>query len=149
MDQVVYVLLRKDLPSLNPGKAAAQVHHAGVQMMAKYGHYETMQSYKQQADGFGTTIVLGSTLYGINSMLDFTSESIWLRGRVLDPSYPFIVPNMEIADLIPQNQDTKIVKTYEDGRVLMVRPETTCAWFYGDKDDIGFTSLFKNFELYP
>ena len=35
-DLAVYILSRNDLPSLNPGKAMAQIHHAGVQMMSKY-----------------------------------------------------------------------------------------------------------------
>ena len=29
-DLAVYVLVRTDIPSMNPGKAMAQVHHAGV-----------------------------------------------------------------------------------------------------------------------
>jgi peptidyl-tRNA hydrolase len=44
-DLAVYILARTDLPSMNPGKMAAQVHHAGVQMMGKHGKDQLVQEY--------------------------------------------------------------------------------------------------------
>ena len=66
-DLAVYVLVRNDLPSLTAGKAMAQVHHAGVQMMSKY--FDNKVDVREYvdigilhgADHFNTTIVLGAS----------------------------------------------------------------------------------------
>ena len=59
------------------------------------------------------------------------------------------VENMEIARLIPQDDATKIIKVMDNGKVLMVRPEVTCAWFVGDRNDTRFRSLFDGLDLHP
>lgn len=156
-DLAVYVLARTDLPSMNPGKMAAQVHHAGVQMVAKHGKRQMVQDYT--ADGilqgavyFNTTIVLGATLYDIiqrGQMAEAAGEDVVVFNTVTDPSYPFFVENTEIAALIPQTETTKAVKYMADGRVLMVREEVTCAWFLGDRNDARFTSIFEGLGLHP
>jgi len=154
---VVYVLLRTDLPSMNPGKAAAQVHHAGVQMMAKHGKRQLVQDYikdgiQQGAVYFNTTLVLGATLDDIiqrGQMADATGEDVVVFNTVVDPSYPFFVENTEIAGLIPQTDTTKVVKHLTNGKVLMVREEVTCAWFVGDRNDVRFRGLFEGLDLHP
>jgi hypothetical protein len=156
-DYAVYVLVRNDLPSLNPGKMAAQVHHAGVQMMAKHSKHSLVKSYLkygklQGADQFNTTIVLAAGLQDIvKAHTTLTKPMKWLSWCVVDPSYPFMVDNMEIAALIYGNQTLKthIVKTMDDGRVLMTREELTCAWFLGNRNDEKFKALFTGLSLYP
>ena len=156
-DLAVYVLLRTDLPSMNPGKAAAQVHHAGVQMMAKHGKRKLVQDYvdagiEQGAVYFNTTLVLGATITDIiqrGQAACVAGEDVVVFNTVTDPSYPFFVENMEIASLIPQDDKTKIIKTMDDGRVLMVREEVTCAWFCGDRNDVRFRCLFEGLNLHP
>ena len=156
-DLAVYVLLRNDLPSMNPGKAAAQVHHAGVQMMAKHGFDDLVEEYlelgvKQGADSFNTTIVLGATAEQmaacINSAAGFLDSQV-VYDRVNDLSYPFFVESMEIANLIPQDDAIKIIKVMENGKVLMVRPEITCAWFLIDRNNASARSLFDGLNLHP
>jgi hypothetical protein len=155
-DLVVYVLLRTDLPSMNTGKAAAQVHHAGVQMMSKHHLHVLVQKYLQMgvdqgADFFNTTIVLGASLDQIREALYTTKgyiQSDIVADVVTDPSYPFFVESAEIANLIPESIATAI-KTMPDGKVLMVREEVTCAWFCGDRNDPRFRAIFDGMSLHP
>jgi Peptidyl-tRNA hydrolase PTH2 len=156
-DLASYILLRTDLPSMNPGKAAAQVHHAGIQMMAKHGTCQLVQEYvtygiAQGADYFNTTLVLGATLTDIvqrRQVAGAAGKDVAVYDTVTDPSYPFFVENMEVASLIPQDAAIKIVKVMENGKVLMVRPELTCAWFVGDRNDIRFRCIFDGLNLHP
>lgn len=156
-DLAVYVLARTDLPSMNSGKLAAQVHHAGVQMMAIHSLHILVQEYvnlglEQGADHFNTTIVLGATGPQITGIMDAALgklKSEIAYGRVIDPSYPFFVESMEIANLIPQDDAIKIIKVMENGKVLMVRPELTCAWFLIDRNNASSRSLFDGLNLHP
>jgi len=155
-DLVVYVLLRTDLPSMNPGKAAAQVHHAGVQMMAKHGKRKLVQDYvadgvEQGAVYFNTTLVLGATLTDIiqrGQAAGAAGDDVVVFNTVTDPSYPFFVENSEVADLIPESV-ARAIKQMPDGRILMVREEVTCAWFVGDRNDVRFRCLFDGLDLHP
>ena len=52
-DLAVYVLVRNDLPSMNPGKAMAQVHHAGVQMMFNHATNPLVKEYVQSGNAQG------------------------------------------------------------------------------------------------
>jgi hypothetical protein len=154
---VCYILVRTDLPSMNPGKAMSQCHHAGVQMVVKHSLHILVQEYvnlglEQGADHFNTTIVLGATGPQITGIMDAVLgklKSEIAYDRVIDPSYPFFVESMEIANLIPQDDATKIIKVMDNGKVLMVRPELTCAWFVGDRNDVKFTSIFEGLSLHP
>lgn len=154
-DLAVYILARTDLPSLNPGKLAAQVHHCGVQMMAQHGGRLKVQDYvadgnAQGAVHFNTTIVLGATLTNILARgvaAEAAGEHVVLFNTVTDPSYPFLVENSEVADLIPEHV-AKGIKQLPDGRVLMVREEVTCAWFLGDRNDPEFRALFDGLDLH-
>lgn len=155
-DLVVYILLRTDLPSMNPGKAAAQVHHAGVQMMAKHGKRKLVQDYvadgvAQGAVYFNTTLVLGATLTDITQRgqaAGAAGDDVVVFNTVTDPSYPFFVENSEVADLISESV-ARAIKQMPDGRVLMVREEVTCAWFCGDRNDVRFRCLFDGLDLHP
>lgn len=156
-DLAVYVLVRNDLPSMNPGKMAAQVHHAGVQMMAQHGKRQLVQDYinyglSAGAVYFNTTLVLSATLADIiqcGQEAENAGDDVVVFNTVTDPSYPFLVENMEIANLIPQTETTQIIKVLDNGKVLMVREEVTCAWFVGDRNDERFRSLFLGLDLHP
>jgi hypothetical protein len=155
-DYTVYVLVRNDLPSLNSGKAQAQVHHAGTQMMSKYQDHDMVKDYvnwgiSQGADHFNTTIVLAANLdqiRDVNLKCAFLDKDRVISDQIIDPSYPFFVENTEIAGLIPQDDVTRVVHHMPDGRVCMVRPEITCAWYLGDRNNSEFTSLFDGLELH-
>ena len=154
-DLAVYVLVRTDLPSMNAGKAMAQVHHAGVQMMAQYGGRLKVQDYvsdgnAQGAVYFNTTLVLGATLTDIQErtqQAQAAGDHVVLFNTVTDPSYPFFVENGEVADLIPESV-AKAVKQMSNGKILMVREEVTCAWFLGDRNNPAFRVLFDGLDLH-
>lgn len=156
-DLVVYLLVRTDLPSLNPGKAMSQCHHAGVQMVGKHGNRKLVKDYihngrLQGAVYFNTTIVLGATIDDIarcGKAAENAGEDVTVFNTIEDPSYPFFVESMEIANLIPQDDRIKIIKTTDNGRVLMERPEITCAWYLGDRNNLEFKSIFNGLNLYP
>lgn len=152
----VYVLVRTDLPSLNSGKGMAQVHHAGVQLVSKYGAQQLVRDYitqgiQQGADNFNTTLVLGATLDDIircAQEAENAGDDVVVFNTVTDPSYPFLVQNGEVADLIPETV-AQAVKQMPDGKILMVRSEVTCAWFLGDRNSARFRVLFDGLDLHP
>lgn len=155
-DLTVYVLVRTDLPSLNSGKGMAQVHHSGVQMMAKHNLHMLVQQYiqtgvAQGADHFNTTIVKGARLDQITSILDQAAghlKSEIVFDHIVDPEYPFLVQNHEVADLIPETV-AQAVKQIPNGNILMVRRELTCAWFLGSTSNPQFHMLFDQLDLHP
>lgn len=150
---VTYILARSDLPSLNPGKLAAQVHHAGVQMMSKYNKSPLVKEYinsgiKNDADHFNTTLVLSATFDDIhNAAKAMKNLNNVEYGMVIDPSYPFYVENDEIANLVRSSK--YIHQVVPNGKVLMTRSELTCAWFLGDKNDDTFIDNFLRLPLHP
>lgn len=156
-DLAVYVLVRNDLPSMNPGKAMAQVHHAGVQMIIKHHDHPLVQEYvalgiEQGADNFNTTLALAANLSDIQLNMREAATldpHTVVAGVVTDPSYPFFVENEEIAQLIPETDSVKRIRVLDDGRVLMVRPEITCAWFLGDRNNSEFRIMFGSLSLHP
>jgi len=152
----VYVLVRNDLPSLNPGKAMSQCHHAGVQMVSKHFNNQLVNDYLADgkpngADSFNTTLVMAANynqiVDTINKASQWSSDTIDY-GMVVDPSYPFVVDE-EISRLIPQTNTTKIVKVLDNGKVLMVREELTCAWVLIDRNYVSARSLFDGLNLHP
>lgn len=157
MKLVAYLLMRTDLPSMNPGKAMAQAFHAGNQIVEYYKTIspkgERITDYFSDgrmhgADNFNTCITLGVTLqqleyaYANAQALHATVSSL-----VVDPSYPFLV-DREVAALIPLTT-ARVEVECDNEKVLMTRREVTCAWFIGDKDDPTFTGLFADLSLHP
>lgn len=146
-DLAVYVLVRNDLPSMNPGKAMAQVHHAGVQMMSKYQDDTMVREYlatgiDNKADHFNTTLVLSASLTQIENalriaqMFDTVCDAIW------DPTYPFIVDS-ELAPFLEENPNlTKVSDT------LFVREEITCGWILMDRNVPYLRSIVAAFPLH-
>ena len=151
-DLAVYILSRNDLPSLNPGKAMAQIHHAGVQMMSKYHKSPLVREYissgiKNGADHFNTTLVLSGQWLDIKMTLKEVERLPNTEcGIVVDPSYPFFVDDDEIANLIDKAEN---IGRASNGKILMTRKEWTCAWFLGDRNDINFKDKFMRYPLHP
>lgn len=156
-DLVVYLLVRTDLPSMNSGKAMAQVHHAGVQMAANCKDSTLFMNYledgvKAGANSFNTTLSLGATLNDIETIFTRAMHNLPTInlefGQVIDPSYPFVL-DAEVADLLSSNPLVKFEKSLDGGKVLFTRHETTCAWFLGDRNDDNFRNLFSTLNLHP
>lgn len=152
-DLAVHVLVR-DFISMNPGKAMAQVHHAGVQMMGRYANHCLVKEYidtgmAQGASWFNTTLVLRAGERDIGDVvMKIKDVPNTLCGSVVDPSYPFAADS-EMASLLLRDPRIARVKTFDTGMVLLTREELTCAWFLGDRDDLNFRDLFAKFPLHP
>lgn len=118
-DQILYIIMRTDLASMNPGKGMAQSSHA-YGALKKYikdnpGTRQAFLSWMSQTpQEFGTTIVLGGTLAEIHEAL---AKLWWLNvpvaaGWVHDDTYPI-----------------------RDGDVTHLIPLDTCAFILGTKTD--------------
>lgn len=117
MNPVLYIFMRSDLDSLNPGKGMAQACHAAnmAQELAQLGSSEMKALWKLWcADRmFGTTIVLDAPLWKINFIKMLKPQKGFISGVVTDPTYP-----------IRDGEQTHLV-------VL-----DTCAFVFGDADFI-------------
>jgi len=126
----LYILMRNDIASMNPGKAMAQACHAANQFVHEYGDNEDVKHWQKEGKGFGTTIVLSvdSPTFK-DTMMKAMQLGVRTRGLVFDTTYPFIT-NKEIAELIPTEKLSAPSIFKEDGRVVMFRNELTCGYLF-------------------
>jgi len=101
-DPVLYILMRSDMASLNPGKAMAQAAHAANQMVyeafsgkANSKTISAVEKWQKQANGFGTTIVLDvGGEYDLQTLMvqfDMSSNnSDFFYNITVDPEYPLV-----------------------------------------------------------
>lgn len=95
MTPKLYIVMRKDLPDMNPGKAMAQSAHAQADFEAwtrviaqQADQYpELLDEFSAWKEGrnFGVTLVFHETLSTINSIIGNTTFS----GVTVDPTYPW------------------------------------------------------------
>lgn len=149
--QRLYVIIRSDLESMTPGKAAAQVGHASTQAALRMCMVSTggkpdihFAAWSQDAfverskeskypshafEGFGTQIVLDG---GSGEDLErdyyafFDDSQDFSQGMVVDPSYPI-----------------------RDGRVVHHIEMLTCIWAFGDPEvNRTLEKAVKKYSLY-
>ena len=103
---VLYVIVRNDLESMNPGKAEAHSGHAACQFMyenvvqkleGNIGVNDIVKVWMKAGNGFGTQINLDGSFEDICSIEDYLENLICWGGKdvilykeVLDPTYPYI-----------------------------------------------------------
>ena len=126
---VLVIVVRSDLKSMNPGKAAAQACHAANLMVTQANAaqftmpiaFENLKTWQHCDKSFGTTLIKIGNPDKIAAAVDEAAKTdIVLTGEVLDPTYP--VP---------------------DGGYLHLIPLKTCAYFFGLRPDVGkFTDRF-------
>lgn len=127
---VLYILMRTDLDSMNPGKAMAQANHAyGAMKKAVRSNTVLQPLYHKWIDQteqeFGTTLVLGGSEAKIENALSKAGYPYdVIAGWVHDPSYPIT-----------------------DGAVVHHLPLNTCAFVFGTKEDC--RSVVAGLELHP
>lgn len=119
-EPVLYIMMRNDLPSMNPGKAMAQAAHAQALLDQRvsqlldtnkraayfYRWFNLYRDWREEGRGFGTTLVLAGNYVSIENALmqvDYYNTGNLVYGRVFDPTYPFTVENAEVASLIPNS----------------------------------------------
>ena len=104
---ILYILMRNDLDSLNPGKAMAQASHATNLFLEDYEEFcQTRNALSEVSgfdmniikgvnewerstpQGFGTVIVLENDIYSIENVINNFMMYGYLCGIVHDPTYP-------------------------------------------------------------
>jgi len=134
-EPVLIIVMRNDLASMNAGKACAQASHASNSMAKYINRYGTnymknsLSRWENQSkgQGFGTCIVLAGPWIEIEHCINeyiSDEDSCVAVGKVFDSSYPL-----------------------RDGSITHEIPLHTCAWFFGDKEDL--TTVRNWFELMP
>lgn len=136
-DPVLYILMRNDLASMNPGKAMAQASHASNAFVK---HVESLEdgcpeaqcicmSYawkNETPQGFGTVLVLGLNEDQMNSVVKVAQTLNFVSGVINDPSYPLV-----------------------DGDTVHFMNLDTCGYVFGDKNDPVLVAILQNFNLHP
>lgn len=116
IEPILYILMRNDLASLNPGKACAQAAHAANDLEECYirmGRYDRIKKWKENRT-FGTTIVLEAPWDEIKNTIDHIQNiSAGYTNNIHDPTYPI-----------------------RDGQVTHLIPLNTCAWVFGDRNEL-------------
>lgn len=154
MNPIFYILLRTDIPSMNFGKGAAQASHAAnaLESYIKECNESIRVSFKQwKSDthqGFGTCIVLGASGKEIDNIFSnqFDPDDKLAAERIYDPTYPFFVVN-EVAELLMDSGSVEVTKTVVDGKTLCLRNEMTCAYIFGEKEDVA--PFISSLKLHP
>lgn len=145
-EPVLYLFMRTDMDSMNPGKGMAQAAHGANAMVKRIraiserasktgggGSYvkHLLNVWEEQGKGFGTTIVLsGGDLSGIAGIIEEDMKTDchlrqWMSGEVLDETYPI-----------------------RDGQVTHFLPIHTCTWLLCDTDDDKFEHYLGEFQLH-
>lgn len=135
---VLYILMRVDLESLNPGKGMAQASHASNAFMKEIndGHLDSTlpepierlsNEWRLKTNqGFGTVLVLGVNEVQMRAAIQVAKTLGFLNAIVHDPTYPL-----------------------RDGDFTHFIPLDTCAYIFGDKNDPMLQAVIGHFELHP
>ena len=164
---VLYVIVRTDMPSMENGKAQAHSGHAVsaferdcIIEPLRFGNdgYESVdplvrQWYEMTKQGFGTQINLKvpwEDVIDIVQNITTESQSSFVRAKlVIDPEYPFIIPNKEILDLIDKSFHATEPRLFMSGAYGCTRKEYTAAYIFCDKNNNNVVDLLKAYPLHP
>lgn len=100
MNERLYILMRTDMSSLNPGKAMAQAAHAANHFIHNFEMTEAVKEWLAQGEGFGTTIVLN--VGSEESLKRYTGRAEELgypSDIILDTTYP--IRDGDVTHLVP------------------------------------------------
>ena len=134
MTPVLYILMRTDMDSMNPGKAMAQASHASNAFVSNaepgYNIDEELFNAWQGStpQGFGTVLVLGVNEAQMRTAVE-VAESFGVDkfpcDIIHDPTYPL-----------------------QDGDTTHFIPLDTCGYIFGDKEDPLLEAIIGKFELH-
>ena len=146
---ILYIIMRTDLPSLNPGKAMAQASHASSMLVSNKDNYDKnmrklIDNWINEGNGFGTTVVMETP-----HPLDITqaisramlSGIKMISDSVVDDTYPFLMQK-ELWRLLHPSVQSSLGITILDkemdrfGMLKATRKETTCWWIFVNYDDV-------------
>lgn len=128
----LYILMRTDLASMNPGKAVAQGSHAAnafiheASIMPENSNLSSLirEWSRQTHQGFGTCITLGVNAEQMYEVTVAAQAEGFHANIVHDPTYPL-----------------------RDGDFVHLIPLDTCAYVFGDKDALA--PILADLNLMP
>lgn len=144
----LYILMRNDLPSLNPGKGMAHAAHAANQFTFEYPKHPRVKEWQRDANGFGTTICLSANKVQLEEVVKAAKKKGWPAGLVYDPEYGYSL-HEEIAQLIDRRTFTADAIINEDGRWVLFRNELTCGYLFIADDSPDREMLVSDLPLHP
>ena len=136
---VLYILMRNDMASMNPGKAMAQAshasnsfqHHMNVVLKDENDGLAAEKFFNDWANttnqGFGTVLTLAVDEDTMRERVAMASEMGFYAKVVHDPTYPLV-----------------------DGQTVHFIPVDTCAWIYApNKYDEKVGWILGDLNLHP
>lgn len=134
-DPTLYIFVRSDLDSMNPGRTAAQSSHAANAMVYKIQkekstHFRQLFTKweKQSSYGFGRCIVLDvGDEFDLECIIDVINNAnpFALTDIILDPTYPI-----------------------KDGRFIHKVPVCTCGYAFFDRSNNELRNIIESLDLY-
>lgn len=155
MNPVLYLIMRNDIPSMNPGKLAAQAAHVANAFEYEFNKSGPAKKYlgklykewkNQTKQGFGTTITLAGGWVDI-ARNQYGYREGHFTGGVYDPTYPCLIP-IEVARDLQSHGLGKLVHIGENNAVYL-RHELVGGYVFGNKDHPGVIGAVGELELYP
>jgi peptidyl-tRNA hydrolase len=143
----LYILVRNDLPSMNPGRAMAQAAHASNQLVFKYGKDRRVIDW-QGDRGFGTTICLAADRLTIQTAISKAIQGNHLAEFVHDPTYKYAV-DTEVANFIDPETFTAEAIRATNGLVTLFRNELTCGYVFIHEDHPSRKEILGKMPLHP
>ena len=137
-ENYLYILMRTDLPSLGVGRAAAQASHASNAFIHRFGTLAAATEWSQSTpQGFGTAIVLGTTLDELRFLLDKAGNTGFLGEAIIDPDYAISISSELVPFLDKSSRNFTIEPSATDPKkVILHRSETTCGYIFGNKEQL-------------
>lgn len=143
----LYILVRNDLPSMNPGRAMAQAAHAANQLVFKHGKDRRVIDW--QADrGFGTTICLAADRLTIQTAISKAIQHNLPAEFVYDPTYKYSV-DTEVSNFIDPETWTASPINVPNGLVTLFRNELTCGYVFIHEDHPSRAEILGKMPLHP
>lgn len=149
-ENYLYILVRKDLPSMGPGRAAAQASHAANAFIHQFNKFTNVQEWAASTkQGFGTAIVLATNLVDLTTKVKEASRNKFPSELVIDPDYAISISS-EIVPFIDKTLQNKTVKLEisdtDSTKYILHREEVTCGYIFGNKEEL--KSLLGDLPLY-
>lgn len=171
---VLYILMRNDLPSMNPGKAMAQASHASnafvfsqlkTMLLRPWStvkeFYNVFFGRKNPADddatfirwirstpqGFGTVLVLAVDERQMRSTVANADMLGFVTDVIHDPTYPILVPP-ELGETLAEMDNHSEFGVGEKHNYVTI-PLDTCAYVFGSKNDSMLEVLVGLLPLHP
>ena len=127
---ILYILMRNDLASMNPGKACAQASHAANAFALAMTSDPKNTLYQNWAcstiQGFGTVIVLAVNEAQMREVDKAAKKFGYMADIIHDPTYPLV-----------------------DGDVVHYLAIDTCGYVFVDKNDPIKDFLLGDLPLHP